>query len=343
MRAVVYSRLGSSSVLEEVERELPTPHWGEVRVRLAVAGVNPTDWKFRAGATASELPFDEVVPGQDGAGIVDEVGNGVTDLKPGDRVWVLLAQHGRPIGTAAEYTVVPAEQAVRLPGSTSYDVGASLGVPAMTAHRCLTVHEDGPSRLHPGALADRVVLVTGGAGAVGHAAIQLARWAGATVVTTVSSEEKAALARAAGAHHVVDYKATDAAAEIRAVAPEGVDLVADVAIIQNADLVARVLKPRGAVAIYANTGGTEVTLPVRSYMGLNARLQFVLLYTMGEEATLAAIEDLTAALEDGALEVGEEHGLPLVRYPLAETAKAHDAVEQGAVGKVLIDVADLED
>ena len=342
MRAVVYSKLGDSSVLEVVDRDLPEPHWGEVRVRLAVAGVNPTDWKFRAGATASELPFPEMVPGQDGAGVVDAIGNGVSGLSVGDRVWVLLAQHDHPIGTAAEYTVVPADQAVRLPASASYDVGASLGVPAMTAHRCLTVHEDGPERLSPGALDGLTVLVTGGAGAVGHATIQLAVWAGATVITTVSSEEKAALASAAGAHHVVNYRTGDAAAEIRAIAPDGIDLVVDVALIQNADLVARVLKFRGTVAVYANTGGTEVTLAVRAFMRLNARIQFVLLYTMGEKAALAAIDDLGAALDAGVLEVGEEHGLPLVRFPLEETAAAHDAVENGAVGKVLIDVADVD-
>lgn len=341
MRTVVYSSLGDSSVLEVAERDLPEPHWGEVRVRLAVAGVNPTDWKFRAGATASSLPFPEISPGQDGAGVVDAVGNGVTGLSQGDRVWVLLAQHDRPIGTASEYTVVPEDQAVPLPDSASYDVGASLGVPALTAHRALTVHEDGPIRLGPEALEGRTVLVTGGAGAVGHAAIQLAVWAGATVVTTVSSDEKAALARAAGAHHVVDYTTGDPAAEIREAAPDGVDIVVDVAIIQNADLVAKVLKPRGSVAVYANTGGTEVTLPVRNFMGLNARIQFVLLYTMGDAAARAAIADVAAAVADGALEVGEEHGLPLLRYPLEETAAAHDAVENGAVGKVVIDVAEL--
>ena len=183
------------------------------------------------------------------------------------------------------------------------------------------------------------MLVTGGAGAVGHAAIQLARWAGATVVTTVSSDEKGRLATAAGAHHVVDYTSGDPGAAIREIAPEGVDLVVEVAIIQNVDLLARVLKSRGSVAAYANTGGTEVTLPVRPLMGLNARLQFVLLYTVGEEALRAAADDLTAAVADGALEVGEEHGLPLTRFPLAETAAAHDAVENGAVGKVLIDIA----
>jgi NADPH:quinone reductase len=340
MRAVVYEKLGDSSVLEVVERELPSVHWGEVRVRLAVAGVNPTDWKFRAGTTASSLPFDEIVPGQDGAGVVDDVGNGVYDVRVGDRVWVYLAQHDRPGGTAQEYVAIPSERVVRL-GDASYDVGASLGVPAMTAHRALTVHEDGPARLSPGALEGRVVLVTGGAGAVGHAAIQLAVWAEATVITTVSSDEKARLAEAAGAHHVVNYRTGDPAAEIIGLAPDGVDLVVEVAIIQNVDLIGRVLKPRGAVSAYANTGGTDVTLPVRPFMRLNARIQFVLLYTVGEEALRAAREDIVSAVAEGVLEVGEEHGLPVLRYPLEETAAAHDAVEDGAVGKVLIDVADL--
>jgi NADPH2:quinone reductase len=341
MRAVVYSKFGDSSVLEVVERDLPSAHWGEVRVRLAVAGVNPTDWKFRAGTTASSLPFDEIVPGQDGAGVVDEVGNGVYDVKVGDRVWIFLAQHDRPGGTAQEYVVVPAERVVRL-GDASYDVGASLGVPAMTAHRALTIHEDGPTRLSPGALEGRTVLVTGGAGAVGHAAIQLAVWAGATVITTVSGDEKARLAQVAGAHHVVNYRTGDPAAEIVALAPGGVDLVVEVAIIQNVDLIGRVLKSRGAVSAYANTGGADVTLPVRPFMTTNARIQFVLLYTVGEDALRAAGEDVATAVAEGVLEVGEEHGLPLVRYPLEEAAAAHDAVEEGAVGKVLIDVADLD-
>lgn len=341
MRAVVYSKLGDSSVLEVVERDVPTPHWGEVRVKLAVAGVNPTDWKFRTGTTASSIPFDEVVPGQDGAGIVDEVGNGVYDVKVGDRVWIFLAQHERPSGTAQEYVVVPADRVATL-GDASYDVGASLGVPAMTAHRALTVHEDGPARLSPGALDGRFVLVTGGAGAVGHAAIQLAVWAGATVVTTVSSDEKARLAEAAGAHHVVNYRTDDPGAEIIALAPDGIELVVEVALIQNVDLISRVLKPRGAVSAYANTGGADVILPVRPFMSLNARLQFILLYTVGETALRSAREDIASAVAEGALAVGEEHGLPLVRHPLEDTAAAHDAVENGAVGKVLIDIAELD-
>jgi NADPH:quinone reductase len=341
MRSVAYRTTGDSSVLEPTDFQIPEPGPGDVRVRLVVAGVNPTDRKARAGLTGpQELPFDAVVPGQDGAGVVDAVGDGVTGLTEGDRVWLFLAQHGRAVGTAAEYTVVPAALAVRLPAGASYDVGASLGVPAMTAHRALTVHEDGPSRLTPGALDGRTVLVTGGAGAVGHAAIQLARWAGAEVITTVSSDAKARLATAAGAHHVVDYTRGDPAAAIREIAPDGVDLVVDVALIQNVDLVGAVLRSRGSVAAYANTGGTEATLPFRAFMGLNARIQFVLLYTVGDAALRAAAEDVSAAVADGALEVGEAAGLPLLRFPLERTADAHDAVEQGAVGKVLIDIAE---
>jgi NADPH2:quinone reductase len=339
MRSVVYSATGDSSVLQVSDRPTPEPGPGEVRIRLVVAGVNPTDWKARAGLTGpTELAFDEVTPGQDGAGEVDAVGEGVAGVEVGDRVWVFLAQHDRPGGTAAEYTVQPVHRVVRLPEGASYDVGASLGVPALTAHRALTVHEHGPDRLAPGALDGRVVLVTGGAGAVGHAAIQLARWGGATVVTTVSSDEKGRLATAAGAHHVVDYTRGDPAAAIREIAPDGVDLVVEVALIQNVDLLGRVLKTGGSIAAYANTGGTEATLPFRAFMALNARIQFVLLYTVGEDALQAAAQDVTAAAADGALGVGDDHGLPLTRFPLAETAAAHDAVEGGTVGKVLIDV-----
>ena len=202
----------------------------------------------------------------------------------GDRVWVYLAGHQRPTGTAQEYTNLPADRVVRLPAGTSFDIGASLGVPAMTAHRALTVSEDGPKRLHPGALAGKVVLVAGGAGAVGHAAIQLARWAGATVITTISGPAKAALATAAGAHHVINYRDEDAATAITKVAPDGVDLVVEVAIAANSQLNLDVVKPRASIAIYANDGGGEFTLPVRPNMIKNLRYQFVLLYTVGDAA-----------------------------------------------------------
>lgn len=335
MRAVVYTESGDSSVLELVEREAPEPGPGEVRVRIVRAGVNPTDWKFRAGGMG-ELAFPEIVPGQDGAGDVDAVGPGVTDLAVGDRVWTMLAQHTRPGGTAQELVVLPVANVAKLPDAASYDLGASLGVPAVTAHRALTTSEDGPDRLAPGALAGTTVLVAGGAGAVGNAAIQLARWAGATVISTVSSDEKAALARAAGAQHVVNYRDGDTAAAIRDLAPEGVDLVVEVAPAQNLRLDLGVIRPRGTIAIYANNGGDEVRLSVRETFSTNARFQWVLLYTVGQAALRAAAEDVNAAVADGAYGVGDEHGLPLHHYPLERTAEAHAAVEDGAVGKVLI-------
>ena len=182
------------------------------------------------------------------------------------------------------------------------------------------------------------MLVAGGAGAVGHAAIQLARWAGATVVTTVSSPEKGALATAAGAHHVVNYRADDAAAAIRAVAPDGVDIVVEVAPVANAELDAAVIARGGTVAIYASEGDEPLAVPVRPSMTANVRYQFILVYTMPDEAKRRAVRDVSAAVSAGVLDVGEEAGLPLHRFPLERTGDAHAAVEAGAVGKVLIDV-----
>jgi len=339
MRAVVYTESGDSDVLELVEREAAEPGPGEVRVRIVRAGVNPTDWKFRAGGMG-KLAFPEIVPGQDGAGVVDAVGAGVTDLAVGDRVWTMLAQHQRPGGTAQEQVVIPADRVTVLPDAASYDLGASLGVPAVTAHRALTTSEDGPDRLARGALDGTTVLVAGGAGAVGNAAIQLARWAGATVISTVSSDEKGALATAAGAHHVVNYRDGDTAAAIRDLAPDGVDLVVEVAPAQNLRLDLAVIRPRATIAIYANNGGDEVAISVRETFSTNARFQWVLLYTVGQEALRRAAEDITAAVADGGFRVGEEHGLPLHHFPLERTAEAHAAVEDGAVGKVLVDVSE---
>ena len=234
MRSIIYTEHGDADVLQLVERDLPEPQEGEVRVRVIVSGVNPTDWKSRKGSGTGAAAAAESVPNQDGAGIIDAVGPGVTTHAVGDRVWLVMAAWQRPgSGTAQDYTIVPAERAFPLPDSADFSLGASLGVPAVTAHRALTVAEDGPTRLAPGALAGRTVLVAGGAGAVGHAAIQLARWAGATVITTVSSDAKAALATAAGAHHVVRYTDDDAAAQILAVAPGGVDQIVEVAVSSN--------------------------------------------------------------------------------------------------------------
>jgi NADPH2:quinone reductase len=307
-----------------------------VRVRLVRAGVNPTDWKRRQ----NPLEFEEVTPGQDGAGVVDAVGEGVDGLAVGDRVWLLLAQREKAHGTAAEFTVQDAGHVVPLPEDASYDLGASIGVPAITAHRALTSGEFGPARLGPGTLDGLTVLVQGGAGAVGNAAIQLARWSGATVVTTVSSPEKAALATAAGAQDVVNYREDDAEAAIRAVAPDGVDLVVEVAPAPNNALDVAVTKVHATVAIYANNGGNELTMPLRETFSKNLRYQFLILYTLDDRLLRAAVEDVSEALRAGALRVGEDAGVPLHHYSLDQTAAAHDAVEGGAVGKVLLDVTD---
>jgi NADPH:quinone reductase len=335
VRAVVYSETGGPEVLRLVERPIPEPGRGEVRVRVAVSGVNPTDWKSRR---ATEAPFPEVVPNQDGAGTIDAVGEGVPETRVGERVWLWEAAWQRANGTAQEYVVLPARQAVALPDEASFDLGASLGIPALTAHRCLTSSDRGPRTLSPGALEGRTVLVAGGAGAVGHAAIQLARWAGARAIATVSSEEKAMLARAAGAQEVVNYRDADAAERVRATAPDGVDIVVEVAPGPNAALDAAVLTPSGLVAMYAAEGGPDVTLSFRALYARNIRYEFVLVYTVPSEAKEQAVADVSAAVADGALPVGEEHGLPLHRFPLEDTAAAHAAVENGAVGKVLIDV-----
>lgn len=337
MKSIVYTHTGSPDVLEVVDRPLPDPAPGEVRVKVAVSAVNPTDWKSRS---QGDLAFPEVTPNQDGAGTVDAVGDGVTTLDVGDRVWLYMAARNRPTGTAQEYTVLPAERVVKLPHGTSFDVGATMGVPALTAHRALTVLEGGPDRLAPGALDGRFVLVAGGAGAVGHAAIQLARWAGATVIATISSDEKAALARSAGAHHVVNYRTEDTSAVVKQIAPDGVDIVVEVSIVQNADLDAEIVGDRAVVSMYADDAGSTAELAVRPNMAKNTRYQFVLLYTIGDVALRNGVEDITEALIAGALPVGEDSGLPLVRFRLDETAAAHQAVEDSVVGKVLIDVAE---
>jgi NADPH:quinone reductase len=339
MRAITYTRPGEPSVLELAERPIPEPVEGEVRIRVLVSGVNPTDWKSRSGAFggASDEP---TVPNHDGAGIVDALGDGVEQFSVGDRVWVTLAGDGRPAsGTAQEYTVVPAERVFSLPDTADFDLGASVGIPAVTAHRALTVAEDGPARLHSGALSGRAVLIAGGAGAVGNAATQLAHWAGASVIATVSSDAKAKLAAAAGAQHVVNYRGADPADQIRGIAPGGVDVIVEVAAGGNAELDQAVLRRRGTISIYANDGGAPFSPDIRRNMGLNARYQFVLLYTVGWDLITAAAEDINQAIEDGAFRVGEQAGLPLHHFSLEDASAAHAAVEDGAVGKVLITVA----
>ena len=335
MRAIVYRAAGGPEVLGlESDRPVPEPGDGEVRVRVVVSGVNPTDWKSRSGTD----PDGEQVPNQDGAGVVDAVGSG-TPFAVGDRVWVWDAAYQRPDGTAQEYTVLPARQVVPLPEEASFELGASLGIPALTAH--LALRADGPAEpLGPGTLDGRTVLVAGGAGAVGHAAIELAVWSGARVLTTISSDEKAALARAAGAHEVIDYHREDVAARIRELVPHGVDLVVEVNPHVNADLDGAVLAPNGTVVVYATDRQEPMGIDVRPSMGKNLTWRFLLTYTAPDDAKDAAVAGVAAAVAAGALRIGEEAGLPVHRFPLERTADAHRAVEDGVTGKVLIDVTD---
>ena len=323
MRAAVYDRYGPArEVLRVATIERPQPGPGEVRVRMRVSGVNPTDWRVRSGSQGSAPPFAYMVPNQDGSGEIDAVGAGVPAALVGRRVWVYFAAHNRQHGSAAQWLCLPQHQAVPLPDGASLDLGASLGIPALTAHRCLFA--DGPLQGH-------TVLVAGGAGAVGHFAIELGHRAGARIVATVSSDEKAALARAAGADAVVNYRSEDAAELIRAAAPDGVHRVVEVAPAANAALDLEVLAPHAVVSAYASDG--DLTTPVRPLMARNACLRFVLIYGVSEADLRTAVADVTAALEAGHLTE-----LPAHRFTLDEIAAAHEAVEAGAVGKVLVDI-----
>jgi NADPH2:quinone reductase len=260
------------------------------------------------------------IPHQDGAGVIEAVGAGVDPARVGQRVWLWFAAAGSRWGTAAEWTALPERQAVPLPDGASFELGASLGVPAMTAHYCLFA--DGP-------VAGQTVLVAGGAGAVGHFAIELAKRAGARVIATVSTAEKAALAEKAGADLVVSYRSPDAAQQVQAFAPH-VDRVIELALGANLGLDLAVARPGTVIMTYAAEPADPV-LPVRACMTANVTLRFMLLYRVD-----AAALDRAAAEITDALAAGDLTGLPVLKYPLADIAAAHEAAEGGAVGKVIV-------
>jgi len=326
MRAIYYDRQGSADdvlILGTVPR--PSPKKGEVLVRLYTSGINPTDVKARTGFS-SPMKFKRVIPHQDGAGVIEAVGFGVPIDRIGERVWVFEAQSGRAAGTAADYVVVPAENAVRLPDAVSFEIGASLGIPALTAHRCLFAD---------GNLSGRRVLVHGGAGVVGSAAIHLAKWAGAWVVTTVLDPAHEPIARAAGADLVhVTNPDEDVAAEIKnATQGKGVDRIVDVNLVANLDLNLACLANGGVISAYAMKNATnDASIPLLRAMIAGAVFRFVYIYTVPWEAKQAAIADITACLEADAYR--PMIGLTL---PLHQTAAAHIALEGGTVvGKALI-------
>jgi NADPH:quinone reductase len=322
MRAARYDSYGSAAdVLRVVDIERPEPGPGEVRVRMELSGVNPTDWKSRSGATPRPI-HEFQVPHHDGAGVIDAVGEGVDPGRVGQRVWTWLAAATGRWGTAAQWSVVPSRQAVALPDGAAAELGACLGVPAMTAHRAL---------LADGTVDGKDVLVAGGAGAVGHFAIELAKFFGARVAATVSGPRKAELAAAAGADLVVNYRDADAADQLRAFAPQ-MDRIVELALGANLDLDLALSGPRTHIVDYAAEPADPV-LPVRRCMSANVSLRFLLLYTMPADAQDQAAADITRALQAGALTA-----LPVTRLPLDQVVAAQQAVEAGAVGKVVVEI-----
>jgi NADPH2:quinone reductase len=325
MRAVWYDRQGpADEVLVFGELSTPEAGPGEVRVRLEASGVNPSDTYRRRGDTPREYP--RVVPNSDGAGVVDQVGAGVPQSWLGKRVWLYNGQrNGRWCGTAAEHIALNADLVTELPEQASFAEGATLGIPCMTAHYCLFV---------AGPVQGRAVLVTGGAGAVGHYAVQLAAWAGASVIATVSSAQKAERARAAGAHHVIDYKREDVAARAREITRgAGVHHVVDVDFGGNLAATLGAVRDNGSIAVYASDGDRTPKLPVRELMQRNLTLYGMVLPTTPQAARKRAQADISAWVAGGR----RLHSVA-ARFPLAETAAAHRAVEQGGkVGTVVVE------
>jgi NADPH2:quinone reductase len=327
MRAAVYERTGKASeVLSIKELPAPTPGPNEVRVKVAWSGINPSDVKSRAGIRTKTLPFPRIVPHSDGAGVVDQVGNGVDPARIGERVWLWNAAWARAFGTAAEYVVLPALQAVRLPDGVDLAAGACLGIPALTAYQAVTVD---------GGVAGKSVLVAGGAGAVGHYAIQFAKLKGARkVVATVSNDEKAALARAAGADLVVNYKIDDLVTKcLESTGGLGLDRIMEVDLAANVTADIAALRPGGDIIVYGS-GAAEVALPFFPAILKNVRLRFFIVYNLNNEDRMRGIADLTQLLATNSL----VHNIA-VRLPLARIAEAHELVERGQVtGNVVLEV-----
>ncbi|MCC7104392.1 MAG: NADPH:quinone reductase, partial [Chloroflexi bacterium] len=294
MRAAWYERQGeASNVLTVGEMEAPTAGPGEIRVRVACSGVNPSDVKRRGGWRGQKVDFARVVPHSDGSGVVDQVGEGVDPRRVGQRVWVYNGQWKRPFGTCAELICLPEQYVVRLPDNTDFAAGASLGIPGLTAHRC--VFADGP-------VGGQTVLVTGGAGSVGFYAIELAKWGGANVIATVSSDEKASVARKAGADEVVNYRAEDVGARVMALTDgQGVDRVVEVDFGANLPATSAVLKPHGIVATYASMTQPDPTINFYGFMSRNALFRLVFVYEVPPAALAKGCADLNACLEDGAM------------------------------------------
>ncbi len=327
MRAAWYEKLGNcKDVLTVGEVDLPEVGSGEIRVKVYASGVNPSDVKHRSGWGGLKMPHPRVIPHNDGGGIIDAVGEGVSPARIGERVWIYEATLSRPFGTAAEYVIVKSENAVFLPDNTEFAAGACLGVPAMTAH--YSVFSDG-------AVTGQTILVTGGAGAVGNYAIQLAKWGGANVITTVSSPQKAEIAHAAGADYVINYKTEDVASHIEEITgKEGIDRVVEVDFANNLEMNLAVLKRNGVIVTYASDSDHQPQIPFYSLVSKNITVHYALVYVMPQTAHQAAVEDITTCLKAGILSHVIAH-----KFPLNEIAAAHEEVESGQViGNLVVEI-----
>lgn len=322
MLAAFYDRQGAATdVLHVGDLPDPQPVAGEVRVRLTVSGVNPGDTKKRAGWLGNPMSFPRVVPHSDGAGVIDAVGSGVDQSRVGQRVWVYGAQSYRPFGTAAQLTVVPSGQAVVLPDAVSDDLGASLGIPGITAHRC--VFGDGP-------VAGQRVLVQGVLGGVGSMAAQLARWGGASVIGTVRRAADVDKVDSALCDAVVDLSASSPARAIRAIARGGVDRVIEVSLSDNIELDAAVVANGAVIAAYASRDDRP-QIPFWPLLFTNVSLRMLGSDDFPSSAKEAAVRELTVAAASGALLA------PVAaRYALTDVAAAHDRVDAGTHGRVLV-------
>jgi len=319
MRAAWFESFGSAQdVLQIGEQEAAVAGPGEVLVRVATSGVNPSDVKKRAGSFPNLLDGGLVIPNSDGAGVIESVGEGVDSSRVGERVWIYQAQYGRRFGTAAEYVAIDSIRAPMLPDNTSFEVGACLGIPVMTAHRCVFADGD---------VSGQTILVTGGAGRVGHYAVQWASRAGATVIATASNTEDEAVCIAAGAAHVVNHRDDDVAAAIlAATGGELVDRIVDVEFGANLATSVEVLRIGGTIATYSSTQVTEPKLPFLQMMYKDVTVRLVIVYAMPEEAKEQAIADIEKALLADDLQHRIAHTLPL-----EDIARSNELVEQGSI------------
>lgn len=323
MRAAYYEKNGPArAVLHVGEVETPLPGPGEVRVKLKASGVNPSDVKSRTGTTR-KIAYPRVIPHSDGAGEIDMVGDGVPATRVGERVWTWNAQWKRPFGTCAEYVVLPTALAVRLPAHVGFAEGACLGIPAMTAQHAVAVAE---------ALPGTTILVSGGAGGVGHYAIQFAKARGARVITTISSDEKARLTRAAGADDTIDYRRENVGDRVREMTGgRGVDAVVEMDLAANASLIPAVLAPRGSVVVYG-TGAPQATIPSQPMLVNAQALKFIFVYELTDAERASAVSEINRMLEEKRLISNVA-----LTLPLADIVSAHEAVESGKVaGNVVV-------